>query len=263
MEDLKQILANNITALRQASKMTQLELAEKLNYSDKAISKWERAESIPDVTVLKAIADLFGVTLDYLLEADHGEKPRPGQESPGYQHRNRKVATGLSVLLVWFMATLSYIVMDLTIPQYIVKWLPFAYAAPTTAIVWLVFNSIWFNTRRNYLIISLLMWTGLGCIVLTVGLVFWVCWAAWGCFWFPGGSCRPCPGFCCGFSALPGRSPSTFGPGSKRKMSKSEAAKAAVWRPYFYFHFPNGCCRKGIDFPGRAWYTVDARMFPV
>ena len=71
MEDLKQILAKNITALRQASRMTQLELAEKLNYSDKAISKWERGESIPDVTVLKAIADLVGVTLDYLLEDDH------------------------------------------------------------------------------------------------------------------------------------------------------------------------------------------------
>ena len=169
MEDLKQILANNITALRQASHMTQLELAEKLNYSDKAVSKWERGESIPDVTVLKAIADLFGVTLDYLLEDDHGEKPKPSQESPGYQHRNRKVATGLSVLLVWFMATLCYVVMDLTIPDNIVRWLPFAYAVPVTMIVWLVFNSIWFNTRRNYLIISLLMWTSLTCIVISFG----------------------------------------------------------------------------------------------
>ena len=176
MEDLKQILAKNITALRQASRMTQLELAEKLNYSDKAISKWERGESIPDVTVLKAIADLFGVTLDYLLEKDHEQKPKPSQESPGYQHRNRKVATGLSVLLVWFMAILSYVVMDLTIPENIVRWLPFAYAVPTTMIVWLVFNSIWFNTRRNYLIISLLMWTGLACIVLTVSAFVMPIW---------------------------------------------------------------------------------------
>lgn len=169
MEDLKQILAKNITALRQASSMTQLELAEILNYSDKAISKWERGESIPDVTVLKAIADLFGVTLDYLLEADHTEKPKPSQESPGYLHRNRKVVTVLSVLLVWFVATMAYVVMDLTIPAQIVKWLPFAYAMPVSMIVWLVFNSIWFNRRRNYFIISMLMWTGLVCVVLTVG----------------------------------------------------------------------------------------------
>ena len=69
MVDLKPIIAKNITALRQSHKMTQIELAEKLNYSDKAVSKWERGESIPDVTVLKTIADLFGVSLDYLLES--------------------------------------------------------------------------------------------------------------------------------------------------------------------------------------------------
>jgi transcriptional regulator with XRE-family HTH domain len=168
VEDLKQNLAGNITALRQASSMTQLELAEKLNYSDKAVSKWERGESIPDVTVLKSIADLFGVSLDYLLEAEHNEKPKPSQESPGYLHRNRKVATTLSVLLVWFIATVAYVLMDILIPAQLVKWLPFAYSVPTSMIVWLVFNSIWFNKRRNYFIISLLMWTGLACIVLTV-----------------------------------------------------------------------------------------------
>ena len=61
MQDIKPIIAKNITILRQNAKMTQSELAEKLNYSDKAISKWERGESIPDITVLKALADLFGV----------------------------------------------------------------------------------------------------------------------------------------------------------------------------------------------------------
>jgi transcriptional regulator with XRE-family HTH domain len=174
MEDKKLVIANNIAALRQASRMTQLELAEKLNYSDKAISKWERGESIPDVLVLKSIADLFGVTLDYLLEADHGEKPKPAQESPGYLHRNRKVTTTLSVLLVWFLATLCYVVMDLAIPTTVFKWISFAWAVPVSLIVWLVFNSIWFNQRRNYGIISLLMWSTIACVVLTVAACgFW------------------------------------------------------------------------------------------
>ena len=78
--DLKQTIAKNITALRQGRKMTQIELAEKLNYSDKAISKWERGESIPDVTVLKSIADLFGVTLDYLLQESHEPQAGPQQD---------------------------------------------------------------------------------------------------------------------------------------------------------------------------------------
>jgi len=67
MENLRLIIARNITELRREAGLTQLELAEKLNYSDKAVSKWERAESVPDIAVLKAVADLFGVTVDELI----------------------------------------------------------------------------------------------------------------------------------------------------------------------------------------------------
>ena len=67
MNDLKQIIASNISKLRKQKKLTQLEFAKALNYSDKAISKWERAESIPDIIILKQIADLFGVTVDYII----------------------------------------------------------------------------------------------------------------------------------------------------------------------------------------------------
>ena len=67
MEDLKLIIAKNISTLRKAAAMTQFELAEKLNYSDKAVSKWERGESLPDVSVLKAIADIFSVDKDFTV----------------------------------------------------------------------------------------------------------------------------------------------------------------------------------------------------
>ena len=67
MEDIKAIIAENIVLLRRGRGMTQIELAEKLNYSDKAVSKWERGESVPDISVLKQIADIFGVTVDYLI----------------------------------------------------------------------------------------------------------------------------------------------------------------------------------------------------
>lgn len=171
MEDLKQILAKNITSLRQSRKMTQLDLAEKLNYSDKAISKWERGESIPDVTVLKSIADLFGVTLDYLLEEDHTAAAgpvTPVPEAPGRKHRNHKVITALSILIVWFVATFLFVVLDTAMPGNPANWLSVAYAVPVSMVVWLVFNSMWFNRRRNYLIISLLMWTTLLAIFLSV-----------------------------------------------------------------------------------------------
>ncbi|MBQ8579478.1 MAG: helix-turn-helix transcriptional regulator [Oscillospiraceae bacterium] len=169
MEDLKPIIAKNITTLRQSRKMTQIELAEQLNYSDKAISKWERGESVPDVSVLKSIADLFGVTVDYLLTDGNTPTPVSGEgEHKAIKRHNHIVVTVLSLLLVCFIATLTYVMMDIIFPGIRYRWLPFLYAVPVAMIVWLVFNSIWFNTRRNYLIISILMWSVLICLVVTL-----------------------------------------------------------------------------------------------
>lgn len=171
MEDLKPIIAKNITQLRQSRKMTQIELAEQLNYSDKAVSKWERAESIPDITVLKQIADLFGVPLDYLVRAEHDALPEPAGDTPDFVpnwRRNHAIITSLSVLLVWLVATMAYVMIDMIAPVLKLHWLAFVYAVPVSTVVWLVFNSIWFNQRRNYLIISLMMWSALLSVVLTL-----------------------------------------------------------------------------------------------
>ena len=84
--ELKQVIADNVSSLRRDAGMTQAELAEKLNYTDKAVSKWERGESCPDITVLKTIAELFGVTVDYLITREHivevGNAPLAELEEP-------------------------------------------------------------------------------------------------------------------------------------------------------------------------------------
>lgn len=164
MEDVKPIIAKNITALRQANKMTQIELAEKLNYSDKAVSKWERGESVPDIGVLKAIADLFGVTVDYLLQEEHTQ-PKQEEASSPKSKRAPVVITLLSILLLWMLATLVFVILNAVNPQTDLRWWPVMCAVPLTFVIWLVFNSIWFNKRRNYLIISLLMWACTGLLV--------------------------------------------------------------------------------------------------
>lgn len=167
MEDVKPIIAKNITALRQANKMTQIELAEKLNYSDKAVSKWERGESVPDIGVLKAIADMFGVTVDYLLQEEHSQPKQ--EEAPAVKSKRAPVViTMLSILLLWMLATLVFVILNAVNPQTDMRWWPVMCAVPLTFVIWLVFNSIWFNKRRNYLIISLLMWSTLASIILTV-----------------------------------------------------------------------------------------------
>lgn len=159
MNNLKQIIANNISELRVGANMTQLELAERLNYSDKAISKWERGESIPDIAVLKEIADLFEVTLDYLVEESHEAKVQSSFKKKTRKY-NHGFITGISVLLVWLCATLGFVITDI-LADTTKHWLTFIYAVPVSMIVWLIMNTLWFNKRRNFFIISLLVWSAL------------------------------------------------------------------------------------------------------
>ena len=173
IEQLKSIIAGNIADLRRAHKMTQLDLAEKLNYTDKAISKWERGESIPDVLVLKSIADLFGVTVDYLLEEVHVEPVQENtldaeEEKRHHSIRARGFVTGMSVLLVWLVATVVFVIFDMVPEGVTAHWIIFVYAGPASMILWLVMNSIWFNRRWNYPIISLLMWAVLASVYISV-----------------------------------------------------------------------------------------------
>lgn len=167
MNDYKAIIARNISRLRKERKMTQLDLAERLNYSDKAISKWERGESIPDVTVLIEIAELFSVPLDAIVKENYEVAPSVTTEedsklktaTQSIINKNRKAITGISIQAVWLTSLLFFVPISLIFPSNDARWLCFIYAIPVSCIVWLIFNCIWFNRRRNYLIISLLMWS--------------------------------------------------------------------------------------------------------
>ena len=97
MDQIKEAVAQNITALRTAAGLTQLELAERLNYSDKAVSKWERGEALPDVVVLKQIGDVFGVTVNDLISSKPIRQKR-------YKNIPAKTIMALSVTAVWTAA---------------------------------------------------------------------------------------------------------------------------------------------------------------
>ena len=176
MNDLKQIIAHNITKLRKEKKLTQIEFAQRLNYSDKTISKWERGESLPDVVVLKNVADLFEVTLDYLVEEEHDGKPVTREMMDRNYRRNCCIITGTSIFIVALMATLIFVILAMIFPGTSYSWLCYAYAIPAALIVWLVFNSIWFNPRRNFLIVSLLVWSLLAALYLTFSMMGFHIW---------------------------------------------------------------------------------------
>lgn len=174
MTDIKATVAHNITELRKRAGMTQLDLAERLNYSDKAVSKWERAESLPDVQTLLELADLFGVPLDALVRDENAAAAVEG--APVIKRRsNKPTVAGLGILLVWLIAVCVFVLLSITLPI-TGEWLAFIAAVPVSAIVWLVFNTLWFNRRLNYLIVSILMWS---ILVLLHLILFHAGLAAW------------------------------------------------------------------------------------
>lgn len=175
MDNIKQIVAQNITELRKGAGMTQLELAELLSYSDKAVSKWERGDSLPDIVILKQIADHFHVTVDYLIEEDHPLPPQP-ESAPPHARRNRKIITGISILLVLLVATMVFVILSTVNGPAFKYWLSFLYAVPASMIVALIFNSLWFGHKRIFLIISVLMWSVLACVHITLLLVGFNIW---------------------------------------------------------------------------------------
>ena len=164
-EKLKLQIGANIAAYRKRLGLTQAGLAEKLNYSDKAVSKWERAESVPDVLTLAALAEVLGVTVNELLVDPNALPEETGavQQAMGRvvektlkRKADKKIILGLSSILVWFVALLVYVVLSsLDIPN---SWLAFFYAVPANAIVLLSLRSAWHDFRWNQMLISAIMW---------------------------------------------------------------------------------------------------------
>ena len=151
MDDLKYTTASNIINLRQKAGMTQSELAGLINYSDKSVSKWERAEAVPDAYVLKKMSEIFGVTVDYLLSPHDGWDQDPRQKKPLYSNQ---VIILLSVTGVWMLALILFI--SLWMLGNLV-WIIFIYAILFSMLVLLVLNSVLEQGRHNYLIIGALV----------------------------------------------------------------------------------------------------------
>ncbi len=172
-EKLKGRIGANIASYRKRSGLTQAGLAEKLNYSDKAVSKWERGESVPDVMTLVVLAELFQISVNDLL-VDPNELPRdqePGtlekamtqvSEKALKRKANKNVILGLSTTLVWFVALLVFVILSSIDAMEPYSWLIFFYAIPSNCIVLLSLRSAWHDFRWNQALISGIVW---GCLM--------------------------------------------------------------------------------------------------
>lgn len=150
MEEIKDVFAGNLIRLRTNAGLTQAQLAETLNYSDKSVSKWERAEGMPDLVVAKAIADRFGVTVDWMLtshDAWDGKTAKIRYSS--------SMVTGVCLVGIWTLAILLFLILHWTLDKFL--WVVFLSAIPISLITLLVLNSVWRRERYHLLTVSALV----------------------------------------------------------------------------------------------------------
>lgn len=156
--------------------MTQAELAEKINYSDKSVSKWESGNGVPDVYTLMQLATLFGVTLNDLV--GDGALPNTQKKNTGLHILIMLLSSGL----VWLVATCFFVVMQIVSPGK-AWWLAFIYAIPINSILLIVYASVWKYRILNFIAISTLVWTAITCLYLTVRFVSIALGAAYDGLW--------------------------------------------------------------------------------
>lgn len=158
---LRGVIARNIAFFRKQGGHTQAELAEKLNYSDKSVSKWERAEGVPDIFVLTQIAELYQVTVNDLIS----------QEEPRLPFRKPKVLILLlSLGLVWLAATVLFFALMLLCQDLPSKWLCFLYAVPVSGIILTVFTCMWWQLWKRCVAVGVIIWGMAVCIHVTLNL---------------------------------------------------------------------------------------------
>ena len=179
-EKLKLQIGRNIAAYRKLASLTQAGLGEKLNYSDKAVSKWERGESMPDVTTLVQLAEQFDITVNDLVVDPDALPGNPGKLEKAMSQVSEKalrrkadkgIILGLSSILVWFVALLLYVLLSSFDIGERWNWIFFFYAIPANCIVLLSLRSAWHDFRWNRMLISGIMWGSLVSIYVTAA--FW------------------------------------------------------------------------------------------
>ena len=165
-EEIKQNFARNVKDLRVSRKLNQIQLGEKLSYSSKTVSKWEKGEFLPDIMVLKMIADFFEIGVDDLISDKNVVRK-------SFRRRNRILITLVSALLAFFVAAIVFYILTLVnVPK---AWISFIVAIPSSAVVLIVFSALWYH-RWQVTLSTILLIVGL-CLtadVFTDFLLWWI-----------------------------------------------------------------------------------------
>ena len=164
MEELREVIGKNLAELRKRHGLTQLELAEKFNYTDRAVSKWENGDTVPDIGVLYDLCEFYGVTIDYLTHEDNARFVK--KEDP-LKSWNKIAITALVSTIIWTLATVIFVISLLKGIEPL--WQAFIWAIPVNMVFLVVFNHMYFHIRFiTFISWSIFIWSTLAATYLSL-----------------------------------------------------------------------------------------------
>lgn len=159
MENIREVISKNIIMLRKQHCLTQVDLSKKINFSDKAISRWEKGEVMPDVETLECLSKVFDVPIGYFFESH--EINNQAKQKPSH---NEIILYALMICIVWFVITLAFVYLIITYNY--VFWQGFVWAIPISCIFVLQANKKWGNNIFKVIVQSIFVWTLIASIYL-------------------------------------------------------------------------------------------------
>lgn len=161
MKSVSEIVVSNLIKLRKKNGLTQIELSQKINYSDKAISRWEKGEVIPSIDVLEKLAEIYGVSVAYFLE-EHLESAELKLEEKKF---NLRLAIMFSlILVVWTISVLTFLTLHRFFDKYYYQALVWALPITSYVIRWCC--RYYFNNKFYLLTSSFGCWLTIVAIYL-------------------------------------------------------------------------------------------------
>lgn len=156
MESITNIIAANLAYLRRKNNLTQQELAQKINYSDNAVSRWERGEATPSIETLQVIATFYDISISDLLKEDLSEIQKP-------ENKEKLVQSILlvifSVSVIWTLGAIVFLYSRMIDgPIFFFgkhRWLIFIFSIPISMLILQFFNKrMWRNKIATLLVHS-------------------------------------------------------------------------------------------------------------
>ncbi|MBQ8425880.1 MAG: helix-turn-helix transcriptional regulator [Clostridia bacterium] len=163
MKDLNSVVARNLIKFRNLEGLSQKELAEKIHYSDKTISKWEKGDSLPDLAVLVKLSEIYKININEFLN----EKTKEQEIiiSKKFINKQHILVSLLSVGLVGFLSAIVFFILFMIDKTEKFAYLSFVYSFPVCSLIMFVFSIIWWNNYVKTIFCSLTMW----------GVIFAIC----------------------------------------------------------------------------------------